>query len=185
MSGKRENYLSWEEFFFTICFAASERSKDPNTQVGAVIEKDNKVLSVGYNGTPKGMSDDDMPWDSLGEETGDLLQIKNSFVIHAEANALNNLPIGIDLTGATMYVTLSPCPECAKRIAQTGIKKVVYFNEYKRSNLAKLSKKILEIAGVECVQTTTKNLGQRMLLLGQKIQLEERKNSQKLIKEKN
>ena len=144
MPGKRENALNWEEYFMLCALLARERSKDPSTQVGAVIVKNNRILSVGYNGTPRGMSDEEMPWNSLGEKNGNILEVKNSFVIHAEANALDNLPLGTDLEGATMYVSLSPCPECAKRIAQSKIKRVVYFNKYRKEELFTLTSKILE-----------------------------------------
>lgn len=182
MPGKRENYLSWEEYFLLICLVSRERSKDPRTQVGAVIVKNNRVLAIGYNGTPRGMTDDEMPWNSLGEETGDLFQIKNSFVIHAEANALNNLPLGTDLSEATMYISLSPCSECAKKIAQTGITKVIYFQEYKQTAQANLAKYILQKAGVECVQSHVTGLGEKLMLIGEKIFLEEEKQKKQVQK---
>lgn len=181
MPGKREDYLNWEEFFILMCLIARERSKDPKTQVGAAIIKDHKVLSIGYNGTPKGMSDEEMPWDSKGEETGDIFQIKNSFVVHAEANALDNLPIGTDLEGATLYVSLSPCPECAKRIAGSGIKKVVYFNEYKNPELVRLSNRLLELAHVACVASNTENLSSKLHELADKIAAEEKRRQPKIL----
>ena len=162
MPGKREDYLTWNEFFIGMSLLASNRSKDPKTQVGAAIIKDKHVLSVGYNGTPKGMSDDEMPWDSIGEETNDLLKIKNSFVIHAEANALNNLPIGTDLTGASMYVTLSPCPECAKRIAQTGIKTVYYLRDYKKTDQFLLTKAIFKYANINLTKLEVPDLQRKL-----------------------
>ena len=177
MPGKREDYLSWEEYFLLICMISRERSKDPKTQVGAAIVKNNRVLAIGYNGTSKGITDDEMPWDSLGEKNGDIFQIKNSFVVHAEANALNNLPIGTDLTDAVMYVSLSPCPECAKKIAQTDITKVIYFQEYKNKEQAKLAEYILRKASIKCIQSQVTSLGKKMILIGQKIQLEEEKQS--------
>ena len=90
-----------------------------------------------------------MPWDSLGEQTGDLMQVKDSFVVHAESNAIDNT--SMDLNGATMYVTLSPCPECAKRIANRGISKVVCLEEYSKKNLNVITRKIFEYANVEYV----------------------------------
>ena len=147
MPGKRLDYIDFDTFFMTTALIASERSKDPRTRVGAVIVKDNYIQSIGYNGTPKGMDDDIMPWDSLGEATGDLLQIKNSFVVHAEADALDNLPTGFDPTGSTLYVTLFPCMECAKRIVNLGITKIVYLKEYeKASNI--VSNHLFRLAGV-------------------------------------
>ena len=79
MSGKRKDYISFEELFMNIALLSAKRSKDPKTQVGAtLVDSENKILSIGYNGTPLGMNDDLFPWDSLGEETGNLLQIKNN-----------------------------------------------------------------------------------------------------------
>ena len=147
MSGKRMDYIDFDTYFMTVALAASERSKDPRTRVGAVIVKDNYIESVGYNGTPKGMNDDIMPWDSLGEETGDLLQIKNSFVVHAEASALDHLPRGLNPEGSTLYVTLFPCKECAKRIVNVGIKRVVYLKEYEKASNV-VTNRLFEYAGV-------------------------------------
>ena len=149
MAGKRLDYIDFDTYFMTTALASSERSKDPRTVVGAVIVKNNYIISVGYNGTPMGMDDDMMPWDSLGEETGDLLQIKNSFVVHAEANALDHLPKNFDAHGSTIYVTLFPCSECAKRIVNIGVKKVVYLKDYKNTIV---SRKLFQLAGVEVVK---------------------------------
>lgn len=151
MPGKRENYIVWDTFFMTNAIIAKLRSKDPRTQVGAVIVKDNHIISTGYNGTPLYMNDDDFPWDSKGEETNNLLEIKNTFVIHAEANALDHC-YGQDLTGSTLYVTLFPCLECTRRIAQTGIKKVIYMEEYQKPELVAAAKKIFELANIEVVK---------------------------------
>ena len=64
---KRENYLSWDQYFMGIALLSAERSKDPNTQVGAcIVDADNKILSVGYNGMPSGCKDDEMPWGRVG-----------------------------------------------------------------------------------------------------------------------
>ena len=176
MPGKRENALNWEEYFMLCALLARERSKDPSTQVGAVIVKNNRILSVGYNGTPRGMSDEEMPWNSLGEKNGNILEVKNSFVIHAEANALDNLPVGTDLEGATMYVSLSPCPECAKRIAQSKIKRVVYFNKYRKEELFTLTSKILEYAQVELVSSSVTNLSFKLHEIADRVQeLEEKR----------
>lgn len=152
MPGKREKVLDYETYFMLMALLVKERSKDPKTQVGAVIVKNNRLLSTGYNGTTKGLSDDEMPWNSLGEENGDLFQIKNSFVIHAEANALDL--VRQDLTGASIYVTLFPCHECAKRICNAGISDVYYLEDYKHEDLMALSKKILTLGGVKIHKIT-------------------------------
>ena len=151
MAGKRTDYISWDTYFMLVALISTERSKDPRTQVGAVIVKNNRILSVGYNGAPKWFNDDEILWNSKGEATGDIMNIKNSFVIHAKANALDNL-IRKDLEDATMYVTFSPCPSCALRIGTSGIKKVIYLEKFRKEQEFLLSKMILEKARIELEQ---------------------------------
>ncbi|OCN05654.1 cytidine deaminase [Erysipelotrichaceae bacterium MTC7] len=118
---KRENYLSWDEYFIGLAHLSALRSKDPNTQVGAcIVSQDKKVVGIGYNGLPKGCDDDAFPW---GKE-GDTLDTKYPYVVHAELNAILNS--GADLRDCTLYVSLFPCNECAKAIIQSGITRVVY-----------------------------------------------------------
>ena len=120
MSDKRTDYLSWDEYFMAVALLSSQRSKDPNTQVGAcVANRENKIVGVGYNGFPLGCSDDDLPW----ARTGDFLQTKYPYVCHAELNAVLN-SISRDLRGCRIYVGLFPCNECTKLIIQSGIKEV-------------------------------------------------------------
>lgn len=152
MSGERKDYLSWDECFMLEAIVASMRSKDPRTQVGAVIvDANNRLLSQGYNGAIKGLNDHtDMPWDSLGEENGDIMQIKNTFVVHAEANAIQNYTgEKIRLHNAKIYVTLFPCLECTKLIITSGISKVIYLNMYSKEQLVLASKYMFSKAGVE------------------------------------
>ena len=127
MPGKRADVISWDEFFMRVAVAASMRSKDPNTQVGACIAGvDNRILSVGYNGTPVGLDDDEFPWDA----SDDPLLDKHSYVIHAEANAILNYRGNLrDMAGGRVYVTLFPCQECAKMLVQAGIGEVVYLDD--------------------------------------------------------
>ena len=142
---KREDYLSWDEYFMGIAFLSGMRSKDPSTQVGAcIIDEDKKIIGIGYNGFPMGSSDDTMPW----EREGDFLETKYPYVVHAELNAiLNSIK---SLKNSTIYVTHFPCNECAKAIVQSGIKKVVYFSDkHKDLETTKASKKILENENVE------------------------------------
>ena len=146
MPGKRESDLSWDEYSMGIALLASLRSKDPSTQVGAYITKDNKPLSIGYNGLTMGMNDDEFCWDSSGEKIGDIYTTKNPYVAHAEANAILNYKG--DLTNATIYVTLFPCNECAKLIIQAGIKEVVYLAMYAKRDLVAISKKMFDAAGI-------------------------------------
>ncbi len=142
---KREDYITWDQYFMGIALLSAERSKDNNTQVGAcIVDKNNKILSVGYNGMPTGCNDDEMPWDREGE----FLNTKYAFVCHAELNAILNYNGG-SLDGATLYVTLFPCNECAKAIIQKGIKEVVYVSDkYSDSPSTIASKKMLDMAGV-------------------------------------
>lgn len=144
---KRNDYISWDEYFMGIAILSAERSKDDNTQVGAcIVNGDNKIVSVGYNGMPTGCNDDEMPWERTGDSP---LDTKYPFVCHAELNAILNSNIG-NLSGCTLYVTLFPCNECAKAIIQCGIKRVVYFdNKYADSDSVKASSLLFERCGVK------------------------------------
>jgi dCMP deaminase len=147
MPGKREGVISWDEFFMRVAVAAKLRSKDPKTQVGACIaDKDHRILSVGYNGTPAGIDDDEFPWESTGKPLTD----KHNYVIHAEANAiLNYRGSNKDLVGATIYVTLFPCHECAKTLVQAGIGEVVYLDDkYHSTEDGLISRNILDRCGI-------------------------------------
>ncbi|CCO17377.1 deoxycytidylate deaminase [Bathycoccus prasinos] len=122
---KRERYLSWDDYFMTVAFLSSQRSKDPNKQVGAVIASESKlILGVGYNGFPRGCGDDALPW-AKKSPTGDPLETKYAYVCHAEMNAIMNKN-SADVKNGTMYVTMYPCNECAKLMIQAGIREVVY-----------------------------------------------------------
>lgn len=184
MAGKRTDYISWDTYFMLVALISTERSKDPRTQVGAVIVKENRILSVGYNGTSKGFSDDEIPWDSKGEEMGDIMEMKNSFVVHAEANALDMMNTK-DLSGAYMYVTFSPCPLCALRISNSGIKKVIYLERFRKEKEYLLSKKILEKAGIELVQLENiELLKDGLQKINEKLEHLKQKEDQKIKKRK-
>ena len=147
MPGKRDDFISWDEFFMRVAIAAKLRSKYPNTQVGACIADTNhRILSVGYNGTPAGLDDDEFPWES----TGDPLTDKHNYVIHAEANAILNYRGSLkDMAGATVYVTLFPCHECAKTLVQAGIGEVVYLDDkYHDTEDGVVSRSILDRCGI-------------------------------------
>ena len=150
---KREDYLSWEEYFMGVAKLSAQRSKDPNTQVGAcIVNDDNKIISCGYNGAPRGFSDDIMPWD----REGDFLTTKYAYVAHAELNAILNS--NTDLRGTTIYVELFPCNECAKAIIQAGIKKVVYASDkYNGTDGNIVAKKLFDECGVEYVEYKEKH----------------------------
>ena len=146
-TSKRSNYLSWDRYFMGIALLSSFRSKDPSTQVGACIVKDRKIMSVGYNGFPKGCRDDRFPWSKVNQNPEDN---KYAYVVHAELNAILNFP-GITLKGSTLYTTLFPCNECAKAIIQAGIKKVVYHDDgNNKGNLLKAAtERMFKAAGVK------------------------------------
>ena len=123
MSGKRKDYISWDEYFMAVAKLAGMRSKDPNSQVGScIVSADNKILSIGYNGFPRGCSDEDFPW---AREDENPLKTKYIYVTHSELNAILNYRGG-SLEGSKIYVSLFPCNECAKAIIQAGIRKVIY-----------------------------------------------------------
>lgn len=116
----------------------SENSYCTRRKVGALIVKDKMIISDGYNGTPSG-------FENVCElEDG----TTKGYVLHAEANAITKIAkSGNNSDGATLYVTTSPCLECAKLIIQSGIKRVVYSEKYRIDDGIKL----LEGAGIECV----------------------------------
>lgn len=152
MPGKRKDYISWDEYFMGVAILSAMRSKDPNTQVGAcIVSPDSKIVGVGYNGFPKGCSDDDLPW----EREGNWIDTKYPYVCHAELNAILNSSI-TSLKGSTLYVALFPCNECAKAIIQTGISKVVYLSDkYRDTDATKASRMMLTAAGIELKQLVT------------------------------
>ena len=142
MSGKRKDYISWDEYFMGVAVLSGMRSKDPNTQVGAcIVSEDHKM---GYNGFPTGCSDDEFPWEREGEP----LENKYFYTTHSELNAILNYRGG-SLEGATIYVTLFPCNECAKAIIQAGIKEVIYdCDKYADTPSVIASKRMMDAAGV-------------------------------------
>lgn len=149
MGNKREDYITWDEYFMGIAILSGMRSKDPNTQVGAcIVSKDNKILSMGYNGFPIGCSDDEFPWN----REGDPLENKYFYSTHSELNAILNYRGG-SLEGAKIYVTLFPCNECAKAIIQSGIETVVYdCDKYADTDVVIASKRMFDAAGVRYYQ---------------------------------
>ena len=158
MTQKRDDYISWEEYFMAIAQLSALRSKDPNTQVGACIVNANKrIIGIGYNGFPIGCSDDELPWG----RNGDFLDTKYPYVCHAEMNAITNSSNKPDLEGASMYVSLFPCNECAKLIVQVGITEVVYLSDkYRDNEIFIASRKIFDMAGVKLrqLEPTTKEI---------------------------
>lgn len=147
--GKRQDYITWDEYFMGVAVLSSLRSKDPSTQVGAcIVNEDKKIVGTGYNGFPIGCDDDCLSW----ERDGEWLDTKYPYVCHAELNAILN-SISRDLKNCTCYVALFPCNECAKAIIQSGIKKVVYLSDkYATADNTIASKKMFDQAGVKYEQ---------------------------------
>ncbi len=150
---KREWYISRDEYFMGIALLSAHRSKDPSTQVGAcIVNPKKRIVGIGYNGFPAGCSDEEFPWES----DGNFLEKKNTYVVHAEANAILNAHGNLD--GCAIYIVFFPCHECTKLIIQSGIKKVVYLsNTFKWGpDVYNASRKMLEHAGVEIEQFVSK-----------------------------
>ncbi|MDR0860903.1 MAG: hypothetical protein LBO09_08275 [Candidatus Peribacteria bacterium] len=130
-------YLTWDEYFMGMAVLASLRSKDPSTRVGACIaSQEYKIIGTGYNGFPRierGNNDKVFPW----TKSNDLLKNRNTYVIHAEENALWNANF-FQVQGSALYVTLFPCVKCTSKVIQAGIKEVVYLSvrgkHYEESN---------------------------------------------------
>ena len=148
MTKKRDDYLDWDTYFMAVAKLSAKRSKDPSTQVGAcIVAADNRILSIGYNGSPNGFSDDAFPWG----RNGNPLETKYLYVVHAERNAiLNYRGHRKDFENAKIYVDLFPCNECAKEIIQSGIKEVIYLSDkYSNTNETIASKKLFDACGVK------------------------------------
>lgn len=152
LGGKREEYLDSSEACMLTAMLWAGRSKDPSTQVGACfVNKSGRIISTGYNGTPKNWNDELFPWGSdikNGDEN-----IKYPYVIHAEMNGVLNYDGSKnDFDGATVFVTLFPCSNCAKLLIQLGIKKIVYlFDDRKDTKDNICAKTLLNNCGVECI----------------------------------
>lgn len=140
----RTNYISWDECFMRMAHVIGERSKDPSTQTGAVVVNKNKVVvGLGYNGWPRGIEDDALPW----ERTGGFSDTKYAYVVHAEENAVYNT--NADTAGCTIYCTLFPCNECVKTIIQCGIAEVVFeSNRYADQDIWKAARRMLDLAKI-------------------------------------
>lgn len=145
MGNKREDYITWDEYFMGVAMLSAMRSKDPGTQVGAcIVSPKNRILSMGYNGFPNGCSDDEFPWSREDE----LMENKYLYSTHGELNAILNYRGG-SLEGAKLYVTLFPCNECAKAVIQSGITTIVYDSDkYADTPSVIASKRMLDAAGV-------------------------------------
>ena len=157
LGNKRKDYIDWDEFFMGISKLAAARSKDPSTQVGAcIVDKENRILSIGYNGTPNGFSDDDFPWDKTSSDPN---ETKYPYVCHAELNAiLNYRGNRKDFNNSKIYVDLFPCNECAKAIIQSGIKEVIYLSDkYHDTDSCIASRRLFDECGVTYRQLVLDN----------------------------
>ncbi|XP_071951400.1 deoxycytidylate deaminase-like isoform X2 [Antedon mediterranea] len=152
LNKKRDDYLSWDDYFMAIAFLSAQRSKDPSSQVGAcIVNNDKRIVGIGYNGMPTGCDDEKLPWKRNADNW---LETKYPYVCHAEVNAIMNKN-SADLKGCTMYVALFPCNECAKIVIQSGIKTVIYLSDkYHNDDKMIASRKLLQLAGVKYRQFT-------------------------------
>jgi dCMP deaminase len=148
-SGKRRDYISWDDYFMAVAFLTAQRSKDPSTQVGACIVMNQRIVGLGYNGFPAGCSDDHLPWARTDPINNDPLHTKYPYVCHAEMNAILN-KCTTDIHGASLYVALFPCNECTKVIIQSGIREVVFMSDkYHDTDTCRASRIMLQMAGVK------------------------------------
>lgn len=153
MISNKADYISWDEYFMGIALLSAKRSKDPSTQVGScVTSKDNRILSVGYNGTPNGIDDTKFDWN----RDSSFIESKYAYVVHSEQNAILNFKGNSrELEEAKIYVTLFPCNECAKIIIQSGIKEVIYLSDkYHDSDFSVAARKLFDLCGVKYTKYT-------------------------------
>ncbi|CAL8259784.1 unnamed protein product [Gadus morhua 'NCC'] len=143
----RADYLVQEDYWMAMAALTAKRSRDPKTQVGAlIVNQKNDIVAIGYNQMPKGCDDYVMPWKREGKDKWDT---KYPYVCSAAAAAIMNTN-GAVLKGCNIYVTLFPDNESAKLIIQAGITKVVYLSDqYRDMEMMAASKKFLEVAGIE------------------------------------
>ncbi len=136
--------INWDQYFMAVAKLSALRSKDPSTKVGAcIVSVDKRIIGIGYNGMPKGCNDNEFPW----TREGDFEETKYPYVVHAEVNAILNSTKS--LKNAVLYVSLFPCNECAKMIAQVGIKEIVYASDkFDGTPSNNASKMILKAAGI-------------------------------------
>ena len=148
MTEKRRDYLNWDDYFMGLAILSAQRSKDPNSQVGAcIVDGNNKIVGIGYNGFPIGCSDDELPW---AREAASALDTKYPYVCHAELNAILNTNIA-DTSGCRLYVTLFPCNECAKLVIQSGIREIIFLSDkYRDTDSNRAARRMFDMAGVKC-----------------------------------
>lgn len=154
-SGKRRDYISWDDYFMSTAILSAKRSKDPSTQVGAcIVDDNNRIVSIGYNGFPRNCHDDIFPWT---KDNDDPIDCKNMYVVHAEANAILNAINSNSVSGTRIYTTLFPCNECTKLLIQSGIKQIIYLSDkYSEKPAFRASRKMLDYVGIKCTKFSPK-----------------------------
>ena len=136
----RTERYTWDDTWMSMAVVMAERSPDPNTQVGSVIiSQENKLISGGYNGTPKGICPSSIPWDREGEPG----KTKYDWIIHSEQNAIDNATASTK--NGKCYVTLQCCNNCSMSLIQAGIKEIIYLDDkYKDMWFTKIGLDMLE-----------------------------------------
>lgn len=137
---------SWEEIYFNLVYSLASRSKDPRTKIGAVLVKNQRIISFGYNNFPEGI-DDSNPY-RLNRD------VKHNYIVHAEENAILDCAVrGISSVGAILYTNGLPCPACSRMVIVSKIKEVVIHEKWIKNeeNCVKkqISKRLLSEAGVK------------------------------------
>ena len=152
-NGRGNKYLTWDDYFMSVALLTAKRSKDPSTQVGAcIVDDQRRIVGLGYNGMPRGLSDDTMPW---AKQNANPLFNKYKYVVHAEVNAILNSKASYSshVNGGTIYVSLFPCENCMKMIIQSGIKKIVYLKDiYHDTDGCRASRVMMRCAKIEAQQ---------------------------------
>lgn len=138
--------LNWDDYFMLQAMMAAFKSKDPATKVGSVfVDIHNHQITMGYNGFVAGIDESKMPWGK--DKTAPLEFQKYGYIVHSEANAI--LHASRSLEGSRAYVTLFPCNECAKLIASSKVKEVIYLSDkHQDSEQTRIAKKIFDLSGV-------------------------------------
>lgn len=130
-TGNQDNRIDWDEYFMSIAHLVSMRSPSTKLRVGAVIVKDSRIISTGYNGFPSGRS-----------HTSISIHDHEMNTIHAEINAIcDAAKRGVEIDNSSIYITHYPCIHCLKSIISSGIKEIYYYQDYKNNEY---SKKLLD-----------------------------------------
>ena len=140
----------WSKYFMCIAENTKNLSKDPKVQVGAVITKNKKILSIGYNGAPRKFPDELVPTNNDGIK---LIDKKRTFMCHAELNAILNYEGHLkNIEGADIYVTTSPCSKCAIMLAQIGVKRVIYKEQYHKDEEVEATEYIFKNCNIDYIK---------------------------------